>query len=34
MSILFSLFMVLRIGYCYVLYNVWNKTLESIFQIT
>ena len=33
-----SLFMALRFGYCYVGYNagynVWNKTPESIFQIT
>jgi len=29
-----SLFIALRIGYCYVAYNVWNKTSESIFQIT
>jgi len=29
-----SLFMALKIGHCYVGYNVWNKTPESIFQIT
>jgi len=26
--------MALRICYCYILYNVWNKTPESIFLIT
>jgi len=29
-----SLFIALRIGYCYEAYNVWNTTSESIFQIT
>jgi len=26
-----SLFVAMRIGYCYVAYNVWNKTPESMF---
>jgi len=29
-----SLSMALRIGYCYVLFCMWNKTLGCMFQIT
>jgi len=33
MTMQHSLFIALRIGCCYLVYNAWNKTSESIFQI-